>query len=146
MKHVDIEEMVTAAVPVPVVAKMTRAEKLNRWADLVRNYQGGELQIFHNLEYWPDYAMRETQFGPMSLSAFGVAVADAAFREQGLPNPANLVDIMHFFDIDQAQLHEFSCDCGGYISNRQQADQIANLTNRPRTIAGFFRRIGAAIC
>ena len=129
MKHVDIEEMVTAAVEVPVKAKMTRAEKLNRWADLVRQYPSS-LRLFSNLEHWTaeSLVVPIANTGPYcEVSALSLAGKDAAFQAEGLPQMPSARDIMNYFELSQADLHEFSCDCGGYLSNARQADRIAGL-------------------
>jgi hypothetical protein len=34
---------------------------------------------------------------------------------------------MHFFELSQHELHEFSCDCGGVITNDEMAKRINTL-------------------
>jgi hypothetical protein len=45
----------------------------------------------------------------------------------GLPREASLIQLMGFFQLTQAQLHEFSCDCGGIITREDIADRIERL-------------------
>lgn len=125
MKHVDVEALVSA-IPMPP-RLMARKEKLTHWAELVRNYHG-ELALYHSVEYWQPHQLTSfipTQMGP--ASAMTIAANDPTFQSQGLSVDSTMAEIMRFFELSQRELHEFSCDCGGYISNRQQADRIANL-------------------
>ena len=138
MKAVDIEQMLTTAKPMPVKpAPMTRQQKLTHWARLLRSLPPDEtLWIFHKLEYWSKPTLGvivrdHTRW--QSRSAFCVAFAHPAFREQGLPNESagRFADIMNFFQLSQEQLHEFSCDCGGQINTRDMADRIDRLAGNP---------------
>lgn len=121
MKHVDVEALVHS---VPI--QMTRRERLTRWADLVRKSRY-ELVLYHGLEHLRPRQLSEVIPTRIALSAFTLAVLDPSFNEQGLSQESNLVDVMGFFELSQEELHEFSCDCGGYISNRVQADRIERL-------------------
>jgi RimJ/RimL family protein N-acetyltransferase len=58
-------------------------------------------------------------------TALGAAVRDPEFQKQGIGTTIH--DVMKFFGLTQQQLHEFSCDCGGAISNDQQARRIEGL-------------------
>jgi hypothetical protein len=123
MKHQDAEAFVIA---VPV--QMTRRERLARWADLVRAYKNRELILYHAVEYWSRAQLRS--FRPIDMgaeSAFTLAVKDPSFQQQGLAVGSSIADVMSFFSLSQGQLHDFSCDCGGYIDNRKQAERIERL-------------------
>jgi hypothetical protein len=122
MKHVDVEALVHS---VPI--QMTRKERLTRWAELVRKYQR-ELALYHGLEHMRPYDLRELRpIHIQATSAFTLAMADRSFNEQGLSPDGNIVDVMRFFELSQEELHEFACDCGGYIDNRRQAERIERL-------------------
>lgn len=124
MKEVNVSELVNA---VPLV--MTRKEKLLRWAKLVMACERS-LGLYHNLEYM-SYADRDrVSIRATDISALGVAVADPEFQAQGLSNPSTLNQVMDFFTLSQHELHEFSCDCGGSISNENQARRIEALAGR----------------
>lgn len=119
---------IVSAVPIP----MTRREKLMAWARLIRSAPGS-LYLFHGLEHWRPYDLAvpfQYYFSragmPVPLSAFSIAAADATFREQGFKGESP-AEVMQFFELTQAQLHEFSCDCGGHISNEEQARRIERL-------------------
>jgi hypothetical protein len=120
MKHVEVSDLVSA---VPI--KMVRREKLLRWADLVRKTHNG-LHLYHNLEYMTRGQLAETR--PIgSGSAFDVAVRDPEFAAQGLRYESSIQEVLDFFELTQPQAHAFSCDCGGDISNEEQARRIERL-------------------
>jgi hypothetical protein len=58
---------------------------------------------------------------------FAIASTDPVFNQDGLPHGANLPTFMGYFEITQRQLHEFSCDCGGHISNEEMSRRIERL-------------------
>ncbi len=122
MKTLDIRQLEGA---MPVQAQMTRREKLRHWAQLVRRCND-DLLLYSNLEHMG----REWLAGnPMNheRTAFGLAARDATLQAQGLRLDSSLADGMQFFELSQSQLHEFSCDCGGHISNLHMADRIEKL-------------------
>jgi hypothetical protein len=125
MKHQDAEAF---AVAIPV--RMTKRKRLTHWAELVRGYYPGDLTLFHGLEYLrPCELDRIRVLNVLATSAFTLAVADSTFNAQGLSRQSTLLDVMGFFELTQGELHEFSCDCGGYISNPEQADRIERLAH-----------------
>jgi hypothetical protein len=123
MKTIDIRELVSA---VPVTVRMTRRERLLHWAHLLRT-GSGPLALYHGLEWVSRSQLATTPATAIDPSAFGVALADPVFREQGLPEVSNIGELMRFFELSQEQLHEFSCDCGGAISRQDMADRIERL-------------------
>jgi hypothetical protein len=121
MKHVEIAELITA---VPI--QMTRREKLLRWADLIRK-QERSLVLVHGLEYMQPRELERYRIRPNEETALGVAAADPKFRAQGLGEMPTLGEALRFFALAVGEAHAFSCDCGGYIDNREQAARIEAL-------------------
>jgi hypothetical protein len=121
MRHVDVEALVQV---IPIA--FTREQKLRRWADLCRRSEP-HLNLGHNLEYTDPHTLRNTPATYLGHSAMAVAVGDPTFNEQGLAQTASIKDVMNFFEISKQQLHEFSCDCGGGITNEEQARRIERL-------------------
>lgn len=108
--------------PTAEAKAMTRQEKLLRWAELVRAVSH-QLYIFSNLERWnPGDLAAATQ----PESAFQIAADDPVFRAAGL-NGNTPAAAMNFFELSLRDLHEFSCDCGGHISNEAMASRIASI-------------------
>ena len=133
-KHIA-EAEILSAIPVPPI--MTRQAKLERWADLISERVEG-IALLHNLEHWDEWKLN------MSLgdiykknTAFQIAADDPVFKEMGLIDTA--ISAMNFFDVSQHELHEFSCDCGGSISNNAMARRIRNIADP--TWSGWFKNL-----
>jgi hypothetical protein len=56
-------------------------------------------------------------------TALGIAASDPLFQAQGLSASTSIADALRFLELTITQAHAFSCDCGGTISDDQQADQ-----------------------
>jgi hypothetical protein len=122
MKHIDIAEIIDA---VPLRPVMSRRDKLLRWAGLVRKCQY-DLVLYHGIEYMRPFDLANILPCNNSVSAFTVAMVDPTFQSMGF-GPGSVTDAMRFFELSQSQLHEFSCDCGGFIDNTEQARRIERL-------------------
>jgi hypothetical protein len=128
--------LLPTAKPKVVPEAMTRREKLQRWADIVRPYKG-HLSMFHLLEH--QRAADLPKIGD-PLSAFHLAGADQVLQDQGIKadipgrifgtSTTSAAEVMRFFELSQAQLHEFSCDCGGIVSAALMADRIEGIARR----------------
>lgn len=112
-------------VEVPNFQAMTRRDKLLRWAKLVREAPG-YLCLYSNLEHFTKKQLAGI-YVKESSTAFGLAVADPLFKGAGLRSNASVADCMDFFEVTQKQLHEFSCDCGGRITNKEMSYRIQEL-------------------
>jgi hypothetical protein len=118
MKQLDITKIATTV-------SLSRREKLLRWANLIRKERKG-LVLFHNLEHWTKAQLKALlPEGILTASAFTVAADDPVFASLGLGRTA--ADAMKFFELSRAQLHGFSCDCGGVITNEEMARRIERL-------------------
>lgn len=127
---VDVTSIVSA-VPLPAEQpKMTRREKLLRWAFAIRAFRGDHrLVLFHGLEYFTAEMLNTPipQFMPPTYAtAFSVAAADPVLSEAGFKGET-ASEVMGFFELTQPQLHEFSCNCGGVIGNDEMAHRIERL-------------------
>jgi hypothetical protein len=126
---VEFEQDVATAI-----TPMTRREKLLRFARVVRE-SSKQFVIFHMLEH----AHPSTLAGVSHPhSAFAAAAADPILKDAGLAGDS-VADAMKFFELSQAELHEFSCNCGGVISNSEMASRIEKLAEGPKV--GFFQGI-----
>jgi hypothetical protein len=126
MKLVTEQELVSA---VPIKEPMTRKQKLLHWANLVRAERQHNFFIFHNIEHLSQVQLALIDINAQ-YTAFGMAARDPVFQAEGLGSGAKIPEIMKFMDIDQHELHEFSCDCGGRITNGMMADRIENIADR----------------
>ncbi|MHC2536941.1 hypothetical protein [Bradyrhizobium diazoefficiens] len=124
MKQVAIAELVSA-----VLVKMTREQKLLRWAELIRRHPG-PLALFHGIEYMSRFDLNNVRITSGHPFALSVAQADPVFQAEGLAAETTLADALNFFEVTQHEAHAFSCDCGGAISNTDQAARIERLAYR----------------
>ncbi len=138
-KPLSIAELESSVCLVPL--PMSRRDKLMRFAQVVRA-SGRMFFIFHGLEY---YTQVQLKAAVHPSSAFAAAAADPILQDAGLKGAA-AIDAMGFFELSQQELHEFSCDCGGVISNAEMADRIERLAEGPsqrvpaKRMFGFARR------
>lgn len=105
-----------------IAQPMTRKEKLLRWAAIIRKCNIA-LRLYHNLEHLPD-----STYGTLDApdTAFAIAAADPIFKDAGLKS-ASVGDGKKFFELSRSELHEFSCDCGGRISNTDMATRLEKI-------------------
>lgn len=139
MRHVDPATAVQAAtvmpLPLPIPTPMTRQQKLLRWADLIARHAEG-LRIFHHLEWMQEWQLAAA-YDPRS--AFAVALADPVLREAGITGDVSMfgkndqlsaLGAKKFFELSQAELHEFSCDCARAIAPSTMAERIRAIAGR----------------
>lgn len=133
MEVVNLNDVKSSAVA------LTRREKMLRWSDLIRQQQS-PMHLFHDMERWSleklSSPMRVLWGGEPGPNAFTVASTDPAFKAAGLKGDS-VSDAVEFFELSQDELHEFSCDCGGDISNAQMAERVGRLADRgPPSLLG----------
>lgn len=131
----------------PAAPTMTRRDKLLRWGDLIRACPHG-LILFNNLEHMPPDVW-DTIAHPHS--AFALAANDPDLRAAGLKGEF-VGDAVRFFELSRDEVHAFSCDCGGAISNAQMAGRIdamaegkAQVRAAPSMFAPAMAAIGSLI-
>ena len=126
MQHLSHGQITAMAQPIP----MSRDDKLEQWASLIER-SARQIFIFHRLEYRSrDELDRVAHPG----SAFGIAAGDPVLKLAGL-NSDSVGDGMSFFELSKDDVHAFSCDCSGNISNSRMAARIRGLkSSAPRTV------------
>lgn len=108
------------------IQTMSRREKLFRLARLIRECALHRLYMFSNIEYLTPnelVGLRHPQ------SAFAVAAQDGILKDAGLKGDT-VKDAQEFFALSNNELHAFSCDCGGVLSNEQMARRVESLAIR----------------
>lgn len=107
MKHRNKEELGAVAEVVPFnIAKMSRRERLQRWANLLDRIPG-KLNALTRIEYLPAAERLEARADNSPLE---VAYRDPVLRDEGLSGD-RLGEIMRFFDLSDRQAHRLFCDC-----------------------------------
>jgi hypothetical protein len=127
MKLVTEQDLVSAVPVIEPKVPMNRKQKLLRWAALVRASRESFF-IYHNIEYLPQVQLALIDINAQ-FTAFGMATRDPVFQAEGLGAGANIPEIMKFMEISKEELHEFSCDCGGRITNGMMAERITNIAH-----------------
>lgn len=114
----------TAIETIVAVPVMSKREKLMRLAALVRSF-GYSLYMFNGLEY---RTARELETMVHPFSAFALAAKDPILQDAGLQGDS-VADAKRFFELSNDELHAFSCDCGGHLSNGAMARRIETIAS-----------------
>jgi hypothetical protein len=144
-KPLNIAERAELQLAEKVKLPMTRREKLMRLADIARGgrntlltkglkligwdkYYENTWHIFHLLEHM----IAEQLAQQVNVaSVFDAAAKDPVLYDGGLrPDQGESVSAlraMQFFELKQNELHAFSCNCGGAISNAEMASRIEKM-------------------
>lgn len=121
MKTIDLQTELSTAVPL-----LTKKDKLLRWAELVRG-SGHPAFLFHLMEHWNEDMLRQSTSRYVGqATAMSIAASDPVLQAAGLAGDSAR-QAMDFFELTQHDLHAFSCDCGGHITNAGMADRITSL-------------------
>jgi hypothetical protein len=107
MRHQRKEELGAVAEVVPFnVTRMSRRQRLERWADLLDRVPG-KLNALTRIEYLPAAERLEARADNSPLQ---VAFKDPVLREEGLTGD-RLGEVMSFFELSDRQAHRLFCDC-----------------------------------
>ena len=107
MKHHKMEDLGAVAEVVRFsVTKMSRKERLQRWANLLERIPG-KLNALTRIEYLPAAERLEARADNSPLE---IAFRDPVLREEGLTGD-RLGEAMRFFDLSDRQAHRLFCDC-----------------------------------
>jgi hypothetical protein len=112
MKHQNPDELVQKAeilTSVDGLAKMSRRERLERWASALERH-GGPLNALRQIEYLSPEELRAYRAPGTPLT---VAFADPVLRDEGLAGD-RLGEAMDFFAMTEKDAHELLCDCHYY--------------------------------
>jgi hypothetical protein len=122
MKHQTLDELQrVAAVHAEDIAPraLTRAERLERWADLLEADPDRRLNTLPGTEYEPEEVRRTMRRLHSPLS---IATEDPVLRAAGLDNDT-YGEGMRFFELSDWQLHGIVCYC--HFGATMTADQAA---------------------
>ena len=143
MKYRTFDDMTRVADRVTLgAAKLSRRERLERWAELLMQHPERRLKPLYRLEFMPladRLPMRDDD------TPLAVAYADPLLREQGLTGD-RVADAMQFFELSSRDIHLLVCDCQymGTMTASLVAGQIRAIARRITfrelygRIAGFF--------
>jgi len=130
MEHRTLDDIkrVADAVPLETTApRMTRMERLERWAILLEQHRGG-LEPLMRLEYLP---AEERLLQRGDDTPLAVAFRDPALRAQGLAGD-RVGDGMAYFELSDHEAHYLLCDCHylGALTPTVIAGRVRDVAHR----------------
>ncbi|MBB3657805.1 hypothetical protein FHX15_003047 [Rhizobium sp. BK650] len=107
MEQYAVDQLKAKARVSRTTPQLSRAERLNRWAELLESDPTRSLVTLRETEYLP-----RDQRGMMRIagSPISVAYADPVLRASGLEGDT-YGDAQSFFDLSDRQLHGLVCSC-----------------------------------
>lgn len=149
MQHQDIDRIRGGKSLDPAFirpTRMSRSERLNRWADLLDAQAGRPLRALEDVEYVSPGVRRDLRKDDSPLA---IAFADPVFRADGLASD-RLGDAMTYFGLSDRQAHWLLCDChyGGRMTASEVSGRVRDEARplydilRPQLWAGMT---GAAV-
>ena len=101
---------------------MPRAQRLQRWIELLNEDPERRLRSLHEFEHLSAAQRRECRTDDSPLS---IAYADPFLRSAGLKSDS-AGDCMDFFELNDRQLHQAFCSChvGIRLSSRSAAQRL----------------------
>ena len=108
MKHQKIDELgaVAEIIPFEIRKKLSRRERLERWAEIL-DENPGKLNALTRIEYLTRAERLEAWADNSPLE---VAFKDPVLRQDGLAGD-RLGDAMAFFELSHRRAHQLFCDC-----------------------------------
>ena len=110
----------------PAASPATKRQKLRRFANIIRSGPRCPLYLFINLEYRD---AGEWKYLSHPGSPFALAAQDNVLYAAGLRS-GSVGDAQRFFELSREELAEFSCVCGGRITNDEMANRIERIAAR----------------
>jgi hypothetical protein len=140
MKYRSLDDMMRVADIAHVgKAKLSRRERLERWADLLMQDPGRHLRPLYRLEFMPAQDRLNMRGDDTPLA---VAYQDPILRGEGLAGD-RVGDAMAFFDLSSRDIHYLVCDCyyQGAMSASLASAHIRSIANRLT-----LRELWASLC
>ncbi|MFZ5790999.1 MAG: hypothetical protein ACOY3L_09895 [Pseudomonadota bacterium] len=128
MEHKTLNAIRSIAGVIPFASqRMTRREKLERWATVLERHTG-KLRPLIRVEF---LAARERMQLRGDDTPLAVAYGDPVLREEGLASD-RLGDAMSFFELTQQEAHCLLCDChyNGTMTTDVVAARLRSLAAR----------------
>lgn len=122
MQHQELDKIQGVKSLDPLFArgqKLSRSERLNRWAELLEALAGRPLRALEDVEYVSPAVRRELRKDDSPLA---IAFDDPILRADGLKSD-RLGDAMDYFGLSDRQAHWLLCDC--HYGGRMTASEVA---------------------
>lgn len=124
-KHLSKQELADVATKYPVNNLMSRDEKLDRLAAIVRDCKH-DIVLFDRVE---DMSQTKKERTHLACSVFDIAMQDPVFRAAGLQG-STVAHGQRFFELSNEELHHLSCNCGGSISRGEMSRRLTEMKGR----------------
>jgi hypothetical protein len=111
--------------------KLSKKERLERWALALEQRKGARLRTLRETEYRP---AKEQSALRQENSPLTVAFEDPVLRSAGLANDT-FGEVARFFGLSHWQLHEVVCNC--HFGETVTAEAVAARVRRLRSFATF---------
>jgi hypothetical protein len=151
MEHKTLQQIRSIASIRPTLgqlARMSKRERLERWAELLERQQGRRLRTLMRVEYAPPAERGSVRADDSPLT---VAFEDPVLRGEGLRSDS-FGDATAFFDLSEAEAHNILCFChyGETMSSevaaaRVRAAAVRAETARPQRLDTLFTGCFVAI-
>jgi hypothetical protein len=127
MEYRTLDEISRVAQVESGFGKMSRRERLKRWATVLERYEG-RLRPLMRIEYLSEQERRELRGENTPLT---VAYKDPVLREEGLTSD-RLGSAMAFFQLTEHAAHHLLCDCHyrGTMTAAGVAARVRSIANR----------------
>lgn len=141
MRHQPLEQILAHATVLEAPRRLSRRERLLRWAELLRREDWKLLQPLRFVEF---YAPSERGRLRGEQTPLAIAFADPVLREDGLSGD-RLGDIEAYFGLSEREAHFLLCDCHwhGQMTGRAAAKRVrAVASTNPISRLWFELRAG----
>jgi hypothetical protein len=105
---------------------VTKRQRLQRFANVIRSDPRVPLHLFINLEYRD---AGEWKYLAHPGSAFALAAKDSVLHDAGLTGDS-VGDAQRFFDLSREELAEFSGVCGGSMLSKKSQTALRLISRR----------------
>lgn len=139
MKYRSFDEMQRVADIADVGrVRLTRRERLERWAEVLMQEPHRVLRPLYRLEFM---SAQDRMLARGDGSPLSVAYADPVLREDGLTGD-RVGDAMVYFDLSHRDMHFLvcGCHCHGDMTAANIAAQIRSIANRV-TVRELWHRL-----
>lgn len=141
MEHKSLDTLRSVATlhELPEIPLRTRAEKLERWAQVLEREPKRLVRTLHQIEFAP---ASERPGARVDGSALALAAQDPVLRAAGLADDS-FGEATRFFDLNEDEAHRLLCSClnghaveGGTLA--RQVRSIAAGHRMPTTAAALY--------
>ncbi|MGE5538517.1 MAG: hypothetical protein ACM30I_07850 [Gemmatimonas sp.] len=143
MEHKPLEELERIAKVSTSTAqpKMSRRERLERWAAVLEQHGNRRLKSLMRVEFLTEEERRPLRDDNTPLS---IALADPVLREQGLGSDC-YGDAVGFFELNRDEAHYLLCDCHyhGSMTASDVAGRVQCVARR-FSVREFWGRVWGA--